>query len=263
MNRKNALCSLALMTLCALAAIAGPLEAASGTAVRMYTGDGTLVWCWTEPPIVKHPNGTLKTCDVETRANLPLGKNPTLEMWWFPPGKRLDVYADGAVEAGFLEAYSTFRIKPSNSTNPGPFTLKFVQDTQLVFTPKGYAYWGTIANNILDLYTARKERINGMAANQVTRLSDQGTGYAERGGLYKDTDLSPATVGANGMIPCLGYDSASGIYQRMRVYTTGDLEFCTLRADRTLNFADGSRKTCRGGFQVTFNTGGRVTACTL
>ena len=262
MNRKKALLSLALMASWTLAAT-GHLEAASGTAVRMYTGDGTLVWCWTEPTIVTHPNGALKTCDVETRVHLPLGKNPTLEMWWFPPGKRLDVYADGAVEAGFLEAHSTFRIKPSSSTNPGPFWLKFVQGTQLVFTPKGYAYWGTLASNILDLYTARREPVNGVVANQVTRLSDQGTGYVERAGLYKDTDLSPATVGGNGKIPCLSYASASGTFQRMRVYTNGDLEFCTLRPDRTLNFADGSRKTCRGGFQVTFNTGGRVTACTL
>jgi hypothetical protein len=262
MNRKNALRSVVLMTLCTLAA-AGHLEAASGTAVRISTGDGTQVWCWTEPPIVKHPNGTLKTCDLETRALLPLGKNPTLEMWWFPPGKRLDVYADGAVEAGFLEAYSTFRVNPSNSTNPGPFTLKFVQGTQLVFTPKGYAYWGTLASNILDLYTARREPINGMAAIQVTRLSDQGTGYAERGGLYKDTDLSPATIGGNGKIPCLGYDSATGIYQRMRVFPSGDLEFCTLKAARTLNFADSSRRTCQAGFPVTFDAGGRVITCTL
>jgi len=262
MKKKKTLLPLILMSLCALAGSRG-LEAASGTPIKISTGDGTQVWCWSEPAIVKYSNGTLQTCDLQTRANLPLGKNPTLDMWWFPPGKRLDLYADGSVYAGFLEANSTFQVKPSNSKNPGPFTLKFVQDTQIVFTPKGYAYWGTIFSNIIDLYTARKEPINGLAANQVTRLSDQGTGYAERGALYKDTELSAATTGGNGMIPCLGYDSASQTYQRMQVFTNGDLAFCTLRTPWTLTFADGSRKTCRGGFTVTFDTGGRVTACTL
>lgn len=261
MKRKT-LPSLILMSLWTLAG-SGCLEAASGTPIKISTGDGTEVWCWSEPAIVRYPNGTLKTCDLQNRADLPLGKNPTLDTWWFPPGKRLDLYANGAVYAGFLESNSTFPVKPSNSKNPGPFTLKFVQDTQIVFTPQGYAYWGTIYSNIIDLYTARKEPINGLAANQVTRLSDQGTGYAERGALYKDTYLSAATAGGNGQIPCLAYDSASQTYQRMQVFTNGDLQFCTLRESRTLTFTDGSRKTCQGGFRVTFDSGGRVTACTL
>jgi hypothetical protein len=136
MKKRTTLLSLILMSLSALAG-SGDLEAASGTPTKISTGDGTQVWCWSEPAIVKYPNGTLQTCDLQTRAHLPLGKNPTLDLWWFPAGKRLDLYADGTVYAGFLEANSTFQVKPSNSTHPGPFTLKFVQDTQLVFTPRG------------------------------------------------------------------------------------------------------------------------------